>query len=169
MSCVEIHERLSAYHDRELPAEEQTRVERHLASCSSCTRELAALGGLERDLGEALVPGGPSHAELAERVIERLHAERGQRRPRLGMAIALPLAAAAGFLVAYLIFGHGATHRRESDSRPDFARLTVATGAVEVRDPGEASWRPLATGGGVERGSALRTPIAVKCALALSD
>ena len=167
MSCDQIRERLSAYQDRELPSEEQAQVERHLATCASCARELAALAGLGRDLAVALEPGPPSHDELAARVIRGLHAPRARRRVPLALPVAL--AAAAGFLIAYLIFGHRAPSGPESDSRAALAHLTVATGPVEVRSRGETTWHALATGGGVERGSAVRTPLAVKCALVLRD
>lgn len=59
MNCSEVKERLSAYHDGELPPEEAAQVAAHLADCSSCAEELASfehLSGLSRRLTDPPVP-----------------------------------------------------------------------------------------------------------------
>jgi anti-sigma factor RsiW len=49
-------EAISAYADGELTAEEEERVEAHLAHCTECARELALI----RSMGEAMVLGARS-------------------------------------------------------------------------------------------------------------
>jgi hypothetical protein len=59
VNCSEIQERLSEYHDSELPPEEAAQFAAHVADCSSCAEELASfeqLSGLSRRLTDPPVP-----------------------------------------------------------------------------------------------------------------
>ena len=59
MNCSEIQERLSEYHDSELPPNEAAQFASHVADCSSCAEELASfeqLSGLSRRLTDPPVP-----------------------------------------------------------------------------------------------------------------
>lgn len=48
LNCEQCRELLSGYVDRELTAEEQQGVERHLASCSHCASESTRMVGLKQ-------------------------------------------------------------------------------------------------------------------------
>lgn len=59
MNCQQVQDRLSAYHDSELPPEAAARVAVHVAGCRSCASELASfeqLSGLSRRLTDPPVP-----------------------------------------------------------------------------------------------------------------
>ena len=45
MTCGEIKERLIDFLYRELPAQEHTAFETHVAACDACRREVESLGG----------------------------------------------------------------------------------------------------------------------------
>jgi anti-sigma factor RsiW len=68
-------EALAGYLDQDLPDEEQTRVELHLASCTECRQELAEVRGLQlhrrRRWFLALVPAAAVAAALAVIVLPR--------------------------------------------------------------------------------------------------
>ncbi len=70
MNCAEVRESLSPWLDGELSPEVRTLVDRHLASCDACLRELAQLEALERALAALPVP--PLPEGLPERVAARL-------------------------------------------------------------------------------------------------
>lgn len=97
MDCTTTNDKLSAYLDGELPAEQAAAVARHLRECRSCARQLARLQSLDeavRELGPAQVPAG-----FAERVRAAGESRRnvvriaGLRLP--GLPAALMRAAAA--------------------------------------------------------------------------
>jgi len=74
MRCRNVKSKLSRYLDRELSAEEQGDLERHIAGCGSCREVLARL----RAAGAALaqLPAPPEVPEgFAERVIARARRE----------------------------------------------------------------------------------------------
>jgi hypothetical protein len=78
LSCATVLRDLTAFHDRELPVERLIAVEAHLAGCSACAREAAAL----RTIGDALRAGAAAlqrpPAELAglrDDVLSRLRGE----------------------------------------------------------------------------------------------
>src|SRR3954470_21939489 len=70
MSCNEI-QNLDAYADGELPADERSRIEQHLAICAACARELARLRKLSAIIG-AYRP------VLSSEALERIHNAVGQ-------------------------------------------------------------------------------------------
>jgi anti-sigma factor RsiW len=57
--CSQIQERLSAYHDRELSAEERRTIDGHLAGCSACAGELAAIAATSRLVSLSAVSARP--------------------------------------------------------------------------------------------------------------
>ncbi|HSL23404.1 MAG TPA: zf-HC2 domain-containing protein [Vicinamibacterales bacterium] len=61
LTCSSVRRRLTAFHDRELPAEEFFAVESHLAGCPPCASEAAALDEL------AAMMRGVAHASGADR------------------------------------------------------------------------------------------------------
>ena len=80
LSCVGARRRLSAFHDGELPVEEQIAVASHLRSCRGCAADAASVDRI----GDALRVGASVHADrtaaalagLQGGVIGRLNAER---------------------------------------------------------------------------------------------
>ena len=69
MSGCQHHSRIAAFHDGELDAASMEEMERHLAGCNDCTRELAGLREVSRAMSR-FDPGEITPIELA-----RLHRE----------------------------------------------------------------------------------------------
>jgi anti-sigma factor RsiW len=99
MSCGLEKDRLSGYYDGELDAGERAEIERHIASCSECLRELGDLKAAATDLKSlARVPAPPSvRAEILRQTAVR--APRFQRWFQAGVAAA----AVALFAVSLVI------------------------------------------------------------------
>lgn len=98
MAGDRVRERLSAWLDGELTAEERREVAADLEGCEECRRELAALERLDAALGSL---GAPVPARLAERVLDRLQPRR--RRywwQSLAMAASLVLGIVLGGTLA---------------------------------------------------------------------
>lgn len=70
LSCAGVRRRLSAFHDGELPVEEQVAVEAHLRICRPC----AADGASMVTLGEALRAGASRQASAASAAMAGLQA-----------------------------------------------------------------------------------------------
>lgn len=64
LTCSSVRRRLTAFHDRELPAEDFFAVESHLAGCSSCAREAAALDELAAIMRQMVHARGADRADL---------------------------------------------------------------------------------------------------------
>lgn len=80
-SCGAVRRQLSAYHDGELPVEEQIAVEGHLRQCSSCQAEERELRSLSAMIRGAAAPAMPSERDLdafASSVIIRMKAEQDE-------------------------------------------------------------------------------------------
>ena len=90
-----VRERLSAYLDGELTAEERREVAAHLEGCEECRRELALLKRLDAALGSL---DAPAPARLAERVLDRL-------QPRRRRYVWQSLALAASLLLGIVLGG----------------------------------------------------------------
>lgn len=94
MTCDDARDLLEAYHDRELGAEDRTRVETHLRDCTACSSELASLRSLSarvRGLDRHPLPDG-----LATRITSLVaqSAPASTNRWRFGRMAASHLAAA---------------------------------------------------------------------------
>ena len=90
-----VRERLSAYLDGELSAEERREVAAHLEGCEECRRELALLKRLDAALGSL---DAPAPARLAERVLDRL-------QPRRRRYVWQSLALAASLILGIVLGG----------------------------------------------------------------
>jgi hypothetical protein len=106
MSCDQIQELLSRFHDGEVTRSERARVEIHLGTCPECAGELAAIAEVSEMIHVADEP--PASANLWQSVARVL--EHRRRLPsrwfvggfaRLGVAAVLCLAAVGG---AWLLF-----------------------------------------------------------------
>ncbi|MEK7469115.1 MAG: hypothetical protein AAB074_17210 [Planctomycetota bacterium] len=117
MTCVEICERLDAFADGEDPAPAE--VEAHLRGCPTCEAALAERRAEIASLNAALDPVGQRAEAAAARALAGLRAQRSAGVPWWG----LPLAAAAGFLIAVAFY-------RAREERPVASRLpSVASDA----------------------------------------
>ncbi len=87
MNCSEVRESLSAWLDGELAPEVGALVDRHLASCDACLRELTQLEALEQALAALPAPAPPPG--LPEKVAARLR--RPSRHWWQSMALAASL------------------------------------------------------------------------------
>src|SRR5688572_10781100 len=78
-ACIDVRERLEAFHDSELSMDERVAIQQHLGDCSSCSAtagELAALASTLRDLAAVTNEDQPvEHARISAHVIERLKVE----------------------------------------------------------------------------------------------
>jgi hypothetical protein len=78
MGCEEIREDLVAWLDGELDPDAVARVDRHVAACAACARELAALRDLGRQVAQAFAGAGAAvdrDRPSLERVLSALGAE----------------------------------------------------------------------------------------------
>lgn len=101
MTCEQASDRLSSYVDEELDAAASARLERHVASCASCARELDRL----RELGQFLRAAVENHRasdllrERIRRALPPARAEKRWRAPRwVGVAASAAVVAGAAWL-----------------------------------------------------------------------
>jgi anti-sigma factor (TIGR02949 family) len=97
MTCLEVHARLQAYVDGELPVAEIVAAEAHARECGAC----AALVNAERALRDLLrrQPREPVSPELRARIVGRLRSEARRRRLRPWVLVPALAAGAAAVLV----------------------------------------------------------------------
>lgn len=119
MTCVEVRERLGAFLDGEDPAPGE--VDAHLRGCPSCAAALAELRAELAELDAALAPVAARAEAGAARALAGLPPDhRSGGVPWWG----LPLAAAAGFLLAMVFVPGG--DRSSMRPPPDTAALEKA-------------------------------------------
>jgi len=176
MDCEKALELISADIDGEGSPAGRAGLDEHLAGCAACREAQEDLTRQDAGLRRAFEPRREAAQALSDRVISRL------RRPvRLSWAsgpwIPMILSAAAGFLVAAVVFyrpdaaparplvqvAGPAAPSMPSAAPQAAAELVVATNAVEVmRGPGSA-WELIVKGGRIEAGARVRTPKRVRC------
>jgi ferric-dicitrate binding protein FerR (iron transport regulator) len=186
MNCSQAEEKLGAYVDGELAPRDREGVDAHLAACGECRRGMEALRAQGRELDGAFQPLRRDADLLAQKIIGAVHAEPAPpRRRRAVLARATPMiaAAAAGFLVAFLIFRAPEETPREwtpktgppegqsvqqTEAALPVAWLAVATGPVEVQES-LTTWASCAPQGSVAAGVQVRTGPQAKCSFRWSD
>jgi anti-sigma factor RsiW len=105
MKSRDVHRRLGAYLDGELPSEARAEVGRHLEACATCAREVDRLRRLAGLLGAVPAPEAPVgfarrvRAQAERRVAERRGAE-GRAGWRVRYAAALLLGVTVGGLMS---------------------------------------------------------------------
>jgi anti-sigma factor (TIGR02949 family) len=107
-----VRERLSAYLDGELTAEERREVAAHLEGCEECRRELALLKRLDAALGSL---DAPAPARLAERVLDRLQPRRRYVWQSLALAASLILGIVLGGTLARDFYPYQVTRGNSED------------------------------------------------------
>lgn len=143
MDCREAQTLLTAFHDRELPDADRTRVEGHLSSCLDCGRLLADLARADEIAG---VPDpGPGYwtrfnARVADRIERDVETPReAVLRPKQGwmrqqLRYFIPAVAAAALVVVVLRYG-------ERSSVAPKPALPPAESVEERSGPGAAGRR----------------------------
>jgi hypothetical protein len=173
MECEHASEQIGAWIDRQLSAAEAAPLQAHLATCPECRSAAEALRRQDAQLRRGFQPSREAAERVAAAVIGRLNDDERDREsspaeaevtvakpavavgssPRRDYA-ALAFAAAAGFLLAILLFPpwdrsavpvtpNNATSPIATvppSAESAVARLVVATGDVQVRTAGAAEF-----------------------------
>lgn len=136
MSCRDARRRFGARLDGRLGPAERDALERHLAGCPACRRELARWEAASRALRAAGPTAAP--AGLAERAFRAAMAPR--RTPSAWFLPAARRAALAGGLVAAAVWlgvlAEGAAASPD-DAAPDLVEVAVQLWMAEVPSDGE--------------------------------
>ena len=184
MNCDAAGELMGGWIDGQLPAEEATALETHLSICAECRSLADGLRIQDVELRRAFLPRRQAARQVASRVLEALDQEsRTATQPATVARFAwgaLILAAAAGFLLAVVLFQPwkrqpAALEPRETVQIPKaaspVAHLVVATGDVELRAPPATDWQPYPSIKTFQcpSGSAVRTGADVQCELQTSE
>lgn len=161
MDCLDVRSRWSEWLDHELDADLRARLATHLEACPTCRVQAAGWRVLDADLRRLAIPDRESAARVADRVLDDLRTPPTSEVRSTAAGGSWPrllLAAAAGFLLALLLFPPwrrgpivelppripGAETddpiARGGAAATDLARLVVATGDIETRRPGAAEW-----------------------------
>ena len=172
MTCDESLNLLSAKIDSELSTEDRANLETHLAGCVACRSAHAAMLVQDANLRKAFAPMKKNGQIVADRVIATLPARPARRIPWLAMIAS----AAAGFAVAFGVLRHAAPSpvasgpsTTVSTRSAPVATLSLSTGAVQFRCPGDSDWSPMATGARVDAGTRVRTGPEVRCEFRTAD
>lgn len=122
-ACANIGPSLDGYHDGELDAVERNRVERHLAACAVCRRDLASLGAVGRAVRATVA--GSQEPDLWNAIARELpapkrapRAARRARAPRRRRWLQGVAAAAVAASICLVVFELGAPVPVVADSGP---------------------------------------------------
>jgi hypothetical protein len=137
MSCAFDKEKLTGYFDGELEPAERSEVERHIAACSECLRDLGEIKS-----AALLVRGLPRHRaprSIAESVSREIAAAGGAARFRVlrGTLLWATAAAAALLIAVNVVFFAGVSKRRAPEAAS--ARPPSASHVLATRPPAEDS------------------------------
>lgn len=186
MDCEQALPLLVEQMDHEIQSGDQARLRDHLQSCSACRESSAVLRLQDADLRRSFAPCRRAADSLASRVISQLPRS-DARKNRLWPWLPILTAAAAGFLLAILIFRPWGNPqvtnpelvrqdpvqppKEESPLKPigEFIFLAVTTGAVEIAEQGQEIWAAVQPGSSIAIGKRIRTPEKTRCELRLSD
>jgi len=122
MSCAEMIERVSAYHDGELSDPERRAVEEHLAGCEACRRRLADYDALDAAL--RALPDVAASPAFARRLGGRVRG-RGRVFPLFDLKTLSLAAAAVVLLTVGVMVRSGLFHPSAPAARPDLPNLDL--------------------------------------------
>ena len=118
MNCADVQERLSAYHDGELPGDVAAQIAAHLANCPACATELESFESLSALTRKLTDPAAPKQlwTKLEARLDQDAEARTPIKGPTRKSYSFTRLAAAAMILIAltfgaYRIWQTGHTHQ----------------------------------------------------------
>jgi hypothetical protein len=180
MNCETATNLISSRIDGEIAAADQSALDEHLASCSACRATMDVLSAQDAELTRAFGPRRHAAAAVADAAIARIDREHVQSfQPRRFSFLTMLVSAAAGFAIALLILQpwhktpagsivkNGST--QPVPSIPPVAHLALATGAIEVQQPGKSTWEVMPTGAAIAPNSKIRTLDKVRCELIMAD
>lgn len=138
MSCAFEKELLTGYYDGELDAAEKAQVERHIAGCSECLRDLGEIRSTSQLVRALARPGMPRQA--SEGISRALEGERRTRlRDRRRSRLLWSAAAAAGIFLALNVAYFLSVERK---GRPeDWAPAIGFVGAPEADEKDKGAVR----------------------------
>jgi hypothetical protein len=187
MDCEQALALWQAHMDRELQPEDRPRLEMHLRECARCRAGTEAHRLQDADLRRVFAQRRRASSAVAERVIAQLRVKSPRLQRRIPW-LALVLSAAAGFLIAVLLFRPWVkspepdlANRQDKtirpvhetpQQRPEVIILALATGAdeaCEILAPGETAWRVLKLGGEIAFGTRVRTNPKARCEFHTAD
>lgn len=199
MRCETALNQLNARTDGELPAGDAAALDAHLAECAECRAEAEGLSAIDGDLRRAFVPRRQAAGRLADDTIAQMSAWHGALAPdapaqavrfRFAWGQAL-VGLAAGFLLAVAVFqpwhnGPGPRRRpvaarREPSTttaapaafaavaRQPIARLSVASGPVEMCDPSQAQFLACPVEAAIGHDAVVRTGPNTRCEISLEE
>jgi quercetin dioxygenase-like cupin family protein len=183
VDCEQALARFFAAMDRELDPAERLTLESHLQACAGCRAATDAFRLQDADLRRAFAPRRRAAVAIAERVIAQLRRSPGLRPAWRRWAPVL-LSAAAGFLLAVLIFQpwnkrtEPPVVRNTPESSPTLiarvpgillALTSRGSSVVEILPPGSNAWQSLKTGGEITPATRVRTGPESRCEFATPD
>jgi ferric-dicitrate binding protein FerR (iron transport regulator) len=205
LDCRQVQDLLSHWLDGELEADAVGALESHLAECDACRRETGDARRKHEQLQAAFSPRRAAARQVADSVVAALPAEKplsggvatSNRSSVIRRSVHLLLAAAAGFLVAVLLFrpweqttvdgrraavNDGKTNGTDANlngsdfsihpavaGEHDIARLSLATGSVEYAPKAGADFFACPEDATFESGAVLRTPASTRCEVNLEE
>jgi hypothetical protein len=198
MQCEEVLDRLNAWVDGELPAEDAVRLDAHLAECPQCRAAAEAVQAIGTDLRGAFTSRRDAAARLAESVVSAIRASASERAGPIAMVreasapqVAPPLrlgwgqlllAMAAGFLLAVVLmrtwqprsvvpapFSSSSLPPASLPPLQPIAHLAVASGQVETRSVSQMPFFGCSTSAPIKPDSVVRTGPTARCELSLED
>jgi ferric-dicitrate binding protein FerR (iron transport regulator) len=169
MDCQQTLDKIGRLVDGELPASDRASLEAHLAECDGCRAACAELRVGDAMLVRAFMPRRQAASALADRVVAQLRGEGARRRRVRSWATPL-VAAAAGFLLAVLLFQPPMVPRPDAaQPKLPLARLALATGPTEMCTPPAGVWLICPDSGAIQAGAAVRTSEGARCEIEASD
>jgi ferric-dicitrate binding protein FerR (iron transport regulator) len=183
MNCETASNFISARIDGEISAADQKALEDHLASCAACRATTEALSAQDAEIKRAFAPRRRAASAVADAAIAQVGREQMQSlRPRRFPFLTAVLSAAAGFALALLIlqpwqkpvyptggFALPTTQQTQPAPAAPVAHLALATGTIEVQQPGQTTWQVMPTGAAIAPNSKIRTPSKVRCEVIMAD
>ncbi len=144
MRCSKCSKLLVEFTEGRLENKQAQEIKKHIAGCAACRRELDEFqASLELVCGSMeKTPDTP--ADLAERVIDRVHRDANVHFPRRRLIVGI--AAACCLLIFGAILSFNIRERehltRNIRERGHLARNSAATGEMRVEIPGDAGKMP---------------------------